>query len=138
MHVHGKTAGAYCGRVARHQLLSAFAIILGFLWMSGALFGFWLAAWNVPLAGVATLVAIVSLYLSWGAITRAVDDKEKRFRTHARGLEGEQLVGSLLDELGDEWHVFHGFQLTNQADYDILSLVPAGCSTYRPRTGSAS
>ena len=45
---------------------------------------------------------------------------------YARGLDGERLVSSILDELGSEWHVFYGLQLWQDQDFDHVLVGPGG------------
>jgi hypothetical protein len=56
---------------------------------------------------------------------------------YARGLDGERLVALVLNELGSDWHVFHGLKLwQDQISTTCLSDHAATC-TSRPRTGVA-
>jgi hypothetical protein len=45
---------------------------------------------------------------------------------YARGLDGERLVALVLNELGSDWHVFHGLKLWQDQDFDHVLVGPRG------------
>jgi hypothetical protein len=45
---------------------------------------------------------------------------------YVRGGNGEELVGSLLESLDDDWHVFHGLTLDPKSDIDHVLVGNAG------------
>ncbi|MEV0187221.1 nuclease-related domain-containing protein [Kitasatospora purpeofusca] len=63
----------------------------------------------------------------------------------SKGLDGEKLVGGLLDRLGAySWNVLHSVPLPNGADIDHVVIWPPGVfavntsTTRTPRPGSAT
>jgi hypothetical protein len=124
--VHHGNAGAFPKRVAGQRLLKGFGPILVTLWLSGGLFGFWLANWNVPLVAALAAVGTCLLYGSTQFLMRNLEANEKERLRYARGFEGELLVSWTLDALGTDWHIFHGLQLTEREDFDHVVVGPRG------------
>src|SRR5688572_24583456 len=78
-------------------------------------------------AGWAVLVLAVA---TWPLIDRLLDRPftllgRERIK-YLRGAQGEALVGWLLQQLDEEWHVFHGMQLQDGQDIDHVVVGPGG------------
>jgi Nuclease-related domain len=123
---HHGLPGAFARSAARRRLFRGFVPLLVLLWVSGGIFGFWLAKWDVPIVAGMCLVAVGLLYGSMRFVEANVDSIRGDWLKYARGLDGERLVSSILDELGSEWHVVHGLQLWQGQDFDHVLVGPGG------------
>ena len=74
-------------------------------------------------------LALITIALLGGAmrfVDANVDAMRREWLMYARGLDGERLVALVLDELGSDWHVFHGLKLWQDQDCDHVLVGPRG------------
>lgn len=76
-----------------------------------------LLAVALSLAGMSLLTRIVQPW--W-------DQTEKERKKFLRGAQGEAMIGWLLEDLPDDWYVFHGLQLQSGGDLDHIAVGPGG------------
>ena len=55
-----------------------------------------------------------------------VDAMRRERFMYERGLDGERLVGLVLEEIGSDRHVFHGLTLWQDQDFDHVLVGPRG------------
>ena len=73
MATHHGLPGAFARSAARRRLFRGFVPLLVLLWVSGGVFGFWLAKWDVPIVAGMCLVAVGLLYGSMRFVEANVD-----------------------------------------------------------------
>jgi hypothetical protein len=123
---HHGLPGTFTRSVASRRLFRGFLPLLVVLWLSGGVFGFWLAKWDAPVVAVICAIAVVLLYGSMRFVEQNLEAIRGEWLNYVRGLDGEPFVSSILDELGSEWHVFHGLQLKEGQDFDHVLVGPGG------------
>ena len=101
-----RRGGEYPRKVASHRLIRGFGPVLVLLWISGVLFGFWLARWDVPLVALGALLTLGVLTFLTRFVTRNLESNEKEYVRYARGMQGELLVAWTLSGLSADWHVY--------------------------------
>ena len=124
-HLHGDP-GKYSKGVARQKAIGIFSAGLtlvalysfgvGVLFALVGTFWIWIA---LPIAGVLVwvILRLIDKPMNWVSRERL---------KYLRGAQGEVLVGWMLHELGDEWHVFHGMKLEEARDIDHVVVGPGG------------
>lgn len=92
----------------------------------GGIIGYAIAQWTL----LASLVGIVSAMLLFWVLGKLLDryytPVEQERRRFIHGARGEQFVGWLLEDLSDDWHVFHSIQLRERGDLDHIAIGPPG------------
>ncbi len=77
-------------------------------------------------AAVAAVLAAGAVWGSLHLIGRRTEELQHERQMYVRGAMGEQLVGWMLEDLNDDWHVFHGIQLQDGQDLDHVVVGPGG------------
>jgi Nuclease-related domain len=80
----------------------------------------------VPVVAGLPLLAVGLLYSGMRFLESNVDAIRGEYLSYAQGRDGERLVAAILDELGSEWHLFHGLQLREAQDFDHVLVGPRG------------
>ena len=123
--IHG-AAGAYPLSVARKTLYQVVGVLMLLMLGYGLFAGYATSLFGWVGAAVAAVLGAAFVYGSLELIGRRTTDLQKENQRFLRGAEGEQLVGWLLEELDDSWHVFHGIQLQDRQDLDHVIVGPGG------------
>ncbi len=122
---HG-TPGAYAsGKAMRHLKITLATLLIVFGAYAFALGYFWRGFGAVG----AAIGFVLATAIAWGGvwlIERFMDPLSKETLAYLRGARGEQLVGWLLEDLPDTWHIFHGIQLEDRWDLDHIVVGPGG------------
>lgn len=123
--IHG-SAGQYPRTQAERILLRGMQVVLMAMLVYGGFVGFFLAhgravwAWVGLVCVPLLLLAAERLAQPW--LKRARQEQRK----YERGASGEELVGMLLEDLPDDWHVFHSMQINEGSDLDHVVVGPGG------------
>jgi Nuclease-related domain len=121
-----RRARRFARSAACQRLFRGFVPVLVLLWISGGIFGFLLASWKIPVVAGLCAIAVGLLYGSLRFAEANLEGIRGEWLKYAQGLDGERLVSSILDSLGNEWHVFHGLKLWQGQDFDHVVFGPGG------------
>jgi hypothetical protein len=122
---HG-LAGQWARNQADRNLRNILSLYLMLVFVYGVCFGFFIArvrhwvGWAVVAAGAALVVLLYRL------LDRPVRALSKQRIRYLRGAQVEGLVGWLLEDLPNGWHVFHGMKLVADWDIDHIVVRPRG------------
>lgn len=76
------------------------------------------------------LLAFLAVVLGTRVLTKVLEPWVNRLqnerRKYLRGEQAEDLVGWLLDDLPDDWYIFHGVQIQDGQDLDHILVGPGG------------
>lgn len=108
-------------RFQRIMVPAIFLLVIG-CFMAGALIG--RADWRISVFGTVIVTALICT-VGW-LLNRHVDKIAEERRRFLRGAAGEHLVAWLLEDLPDNWHIFHSVRLRPRGDHDHILLGPPG------------
>jgi len=123
--IHG-TPAAFPNREASRRFDRTLAVALVCLLVLGFGAGYATATFG-SLIGIGAFGASA---LTLAGAVRLGSRREQEFRRerlrYVRGANGEELVGWLLQELPDQWHVFHALDIDRRGDFDHFAVGPSG------------
>ncbi|HVT89963.1 MAG TPA: nuclease-related domain-containing protein [Tepidisphaeraceae bacterium] len=94
----------------------------------GIVFGYFWKSYGPIGAALSVIVLIPAIYFAVRHLMEPLIDKLAKERLlHLRGRRAEILVAWILEDLGDEWHIFNSIKLEKQSDIDHVLVGPAGC-----------
>lgn len=122
---HG-LAGQWAKGKADRSFRQVVTIYLVVIFLYGLCLGFFLARHHQWLGWLAFAAGVVLVLTFHKLIERPVRALSKERIRYLRGAQGEGLVGWLLQDLSNDWHVFNGMKLVSNWDIDHVVVGPGG------------
>lgn len=122
---HG-LAGQWAKGKADRSFRQIVTIYLIVMFLYGGSLGFFLARHHQWLGWLAFVAGVVLVLIFHKLIESPVRALSKERIRYLRGAQAEGLVGWLLQDLPNDWHVFNGMKLVSNWDIDHVVVGPGG------------
>jgi len=124
-HRHGK-AGQFGKSESQRRLMRVMTILALWAVFTGVGFGYFAGRMEALVGWVSLALALTGIAVGERMLSPVLDKMTKERIRYLRGGQVEALVAWLLEDLGDEWHVFNGVMIRDHLDIDHVLLGPGG------------
>lgn len=124
-HIHGEPA-RYPWSQGKRMLKWAMSLMAIFFMVIGAAIAIGIEHYNSWKVVLALCCILPAPWLFENVFDRATRKLMRERLFHVRGSRAEVFVGWLLQDLDDDWHIFHGIQLEAARDIDHILIGPGG------------